>query len=127
MDTPATPVDGTSLPVTTVFSVVPVTDLDRATTWYTRLLGRPADTHPMPTLTEWRLTPDAWLQLFHSPPHAGSTLVNLGVPDLDRALAELGERGLTSDSPQEGAGGTVRFAALRDPDGNRVTVIAGVG
>ncbi|MEW1667775.1 VOC family protein [Streptomyces albidoflavus] len=111
------------LPVTTLLAVAPVTDLPRATTWYTHLLGRPADTHPMPSLAEWQLTPDTWLQLFHSPEHAGSTLINIGVPDLDSALAELAERGLEADTPQEGAGGTVRFAALHDPEGNRVTLI----
>ncbi|MFC7470154.1 VOC family protein [Actinomadura keratinilytica] len=82
---------GAPLPVTTLLAVAPVTDLARATTWYTHLLGRPADTHPMPSLAEWQLTPDTWLQLFHSPEHAGSTLINIGVPDLD--------------TPQEGAAG----------------------
>nr|WP_267770002.1 VOC family protein [Streptomyces albidoflavus] len=115
------------MPVTTLLAVAPVTDLPRATTWYTHLLGRPADTHPMPSLAEWQLTPDTWLQLFHSPEHAGSTLINIGVPDLDSALAELAERGLEADTPQEGAGGTVRFAALHDPEGNRATLIEGRG
>ncbi|MFF8562836.1 VOC family protein [Streptomyces albidoflavus] len=121
----STPAAGPPLPVTTLLAVAPVTDLPRATTWYTHLLGRPADTHPMPSLAEWQLTPDTWLQLFHSPEHAGSTLINIGVPDLDSALAELTERGLEADTPQEGAGGTVRFAALHDPEGNRVTLIEG--
>ncbi|MFD8120023.1 VOC family protein [Streptomyces albidoflavus] len=118
---------GAPLPVTTLLAVAPVTDLPRATTWYTHLLGRPADTHPMPSLTEWQLTPDAWLQLFHSPEHAGSTLINIGVPDLDRALGELAERGLEADAPQEGAGGTVRFAALHPRVGNRVPSMWGTG
>ncbi|PAX86169.1 glyoxalase, partial [Streptomyces albidoflavus] len=30
---------------------------------------------------------------------------------------------LEADVPQEGAGGAVRFAALYDPEGNRVTLI----
>ncbi|MEV5260760.1 VOC family protein [Streptomyces anulatus] len=44
------------------------------------------------------------------------------VPDLDGALAQLKERGLTAGPVQTG-GTRTRFAALEDPDGNRVTLL----
>ncbi|MFC4495783.1 VOC family protein [Streptomyces ovatisporus] len=53
---------------------------------------------------------------------SGSTLLNLAVPDLDEALAELAERGIEAGDVQPGAR-KVRFAAVHDPDGNRVTLI----
>lgn len=108
--------------VARVLMVAPVRDIEAAVTWYERLLGRPADTRPMPSLADWHLTPGGWLQVFEDPQHAGSTLLNLEVPSLDAALEELNNRGLTTDPVQQG-GKNTRIASLRDPDGNRVTLL----
>ncbi|WP_420000530.1 VOC family protein [Streptomyces boninensis] len=97
--------------------------MDTAVTWYEALLGRPADARPMPSLADWHISPTAWVQVFQSPEHAGSTLLNLTVDDLDATLAELASRGIEAGAVQPGGGGTVRFAAVHDPDGNRVTLI----
>ncbi|MFD7296917.1 VOC family protein [Streptomyces sp. NPDC059897] len=105
-----------------VLMVAPVRDIDTAVTWYERLLGRAPDTRPMPSLADWHLTSDGWLQVFVDPERAGSTLLNLEVPDLDEALARLAERGLTAGPVQTG-GVRSRFAAVTDPDGNRVTLL----
>ncbi|MFJ2770976.1 VOC family protein [Streptomyces sp. NPDC087300] len=107
---------------THVLAVAPVRDIEASVAWYERLLGRPADTTPMPGLADWHITPTAWLQVFRSPEHAGSSLVNLVVDDLDKALAELADRGITAGQVQPGSQ-QVRFAAIQDPDGNRVTLI----
>ncbi|SEC86201.1 VOC family protein [Streptomyces melanosporofaciens] len=108
--------------VARVLMVAPVRDIDIAVAWYERLLGRPADTRPMPSLADWHLTEGGWLQVFEDAEHAGSTLLNLEVPDLDRALAELAEHGLTA-GPVRTGGQRTRIAALEDPDGNRVTLL----
>ncbi|MET8032534.1 VOC family protein [Streptomyces sp. NPDC005345] len=108
--------------ITRVLAVAPVSDIERAVAWYERLLGRPADLRPMPGLADWHLTSTGWIQVFQDPEHAGSTLLNLNVDDLDQALADLAARGLTAGTVQPGAQ-TVRFAALHDPDGNRITLI----
>ncbi|MFI5658499.1 VOC family protein [Streptomyces sp. NPDC051684] len=105
-----------------VLMVAPVRDVDAAVTWYERLLGRSPDTRPMPSLADWHLTSGGWLQVFEDPERAGSTLLNLEVPDLDEALASLAERGLTAGPVQTG-GVLARFAAVTDPDGNRVTLL----
>jgi catechol 2,3-dioxygenase-like lactoylglutathione lyase family enzyme len=106
-----------------LLAVAPVRDVEASVPWYERLLGRPADARPMPSLADWHLAPQAWVQVFQSPEHAGSTLLNLTVADLDEALAELATRGLTAGPVQTGGGGSVRFAALHDPDGNRITLL----
>jgi catechol 2,3-dioxygenase-like lactoylglutathione lyase family enzyme len=108
--------------VTHVLAVAPVRDVDTASAWYARLLGRPADARPMPGLADWYLAPGGWLQVFQSPEHAGSTLLNLVVDDLDASLAALADRGIETGPVQPGAE-SVRFAAAHDPDGNRVTLI----
>ncbi|WP_255954815.1 VOC family protein [Streptomyces odontomachi] len=105
-----------------VLAVAPVTDIDTAVSWYERLLGRPADTRPMPGLADWHVSATGWVQVFSSPEHAGSTLLNLVVDDLDQALVDLASRGITAGPVQPG-GESVRFAAVHDPDGNRVTLI----
>ncbi len=102
--------------------VAPVGDIEAAVAWYQRLLGRPADTRPMPSLADWHLTTGGWLQVFQDAERSGSSLLNLEVPDLDDALAQLAERGLAAGPVQTG-GERTRFAALKDPDGNRVALL----
>ncbi|MFD9339754.1 VOC family protein [Streptomyces sp. NPDC060028] len=108
--------------VTRVLAVAPVSDIEQSVAWYERLLARPADRQPMPGLADWHLTPNGWLQVYQDPEHAGSTLINLQVDDLDRALADLAARGLPAGPVQTG-GRISRFAAVHDPDGNRVTLV----
>ncbi|WP_328319299.1 VOC family protein [Streptomyces sp. NBC_00388] len=107
---------------TRVLAVAPVTDIGTSVTWYERLFGRPADTRPMESLADWHVSASGWIQVFVSPEHAGKALLNLAVDDLDAALAELADRGLTAGEVSPG-GQRARFAALHDPDGNRVTLI----
>jgi glyoxylase I family protein len=112
------------MPVTHVLAVVPVTDIDRAQRWYTALFGRPADNNPMPTLVEWQVVPGGWVQVFCDPDRAGRAAVNLAVDDLEADIADLGARGLEAGEIVEANEG-VRLSALRDPDGNTVTLIGG--
>ncbi|KUO20549.1 VOC family protein [Streptomyces dysideae] len=107
---------------THVLAVAPVTDFGPAVAWYQRLMGRPADARPMPGLADWHVSPYGWIQVFEAPEHAGATLLNLVVDDLDKALVELAERGLAAGPVEPGSHG-VRFAAVHDPDGNRITLV----
>ncbi|MFE3518343.1 VOC family protein [Streptomyces sp. NPDC059166] len=107
---------------THVLAVAPVMAIEPAVEWYERLFGRPADARPMDGLADWHVSPHAWLQVFQSPEQAGGTLVNLAVDDLDRTLSELAGRGITAGETLPGSRG-VRFAAVHDPDGNRITLV----
>lgn len=107
-----------------VLAVVAVSDVDRSHRFYSALFGRPADNHPMPSLVEWQIRPDAWLQVFSDAARAGLGLVNFAVDDLDRHLAELRERGLDPAEITEANKG-VRLSTLVDPDGNTITFIGG--
>ncbi|MEU9357215.1 VOC family protein [Streptomyces sp. NPDC048301] len=107
---------------THVLAVAPVMAIEPAVEWYERLFGRPADARPMDGLADWHISPYAWLQVFQSPEQAGGTLVNLAVDDLDRTVSELAGRGITAGETLPGSRG-VRFAAVHDPDGNRITLI----
>jgi catechol 2,3-dioxygenase-like lactoylglutathione lyase family enzyme len=107
---------------THVLAVAPVSDIEPAVAWYERLLGRPADTRPMNGLADWHISPSGWVQVLQSPEHAGASLLNVVVDDLDKALADLAGRGITAGATQPGSQ-NVRFAAVHDPDGNRITLI----
>ncbi|MBQ1095364.1 hypothetical protein KBY55_04450 [Streptomyces sp. b94] len=73
-------------------------------------------------MADWHLTSGGWLQVFEDPDRAGSSRLNLEVPDLDAALAGLVERGLTA-GPVRTGGERTRFAALDDPDGNQISLL----
>ena len=49
-----------------------VRDLGTSVAWYERVLGKPADSRPMPELAEWRFERGGWLQLYRGPERAGS-------------------------------------------------------
>ena len=107
-----------------VLAVVPVTDVERSRRWYETLFGRAADNNPMPNLVEWQVVPGGWVQVFTDDHHAGSTVVNFAVKDLDTHIGELRQRGLEPGEVVEANKG-VRLSALTDPDGNRVWLIGG--
>lgn len=107
-----------------LLAVIPVTDIDAATRWYSEFLGTAPTNNPMPSLVEWRSTSTGWLQVFADADKAGSTAVNLAVEDLDRAVDDLAQRGFAPGEIQDVNKG-VRLSALTDPDGNTITLIGG--
>lgn len=105
-----------------VLAVVPVADLDAASAWYERLLGRPADNRPIDSLAEWQVTDTGWIQVFHDPQRAGSGLLNFAVDDLDERVTDLSGRGL-GPGTIETVNKNVQLYPVTDPDGNTITFI----
>jgi glyoxylase I family protein len=116
--------EGKWMSIEHVLAVVPVRDVGRSRRWYETLFGRPADNNPMPNLMEWQVVPGGWVQAFTDDRHAGSTVVNFAVEDLDSHIDELKQRGLEPGEVVEADKG-VRLSALTDPDGNTVWLIGG--
>lgn len=103
---------------TQVSAEVIVDDHDHAVAWYQRLLGRAPDGRPMDGLAEWRLTDNAWLQVFADPDRAGCSTVTLGVAHIEPVVTALEEadidfRRMSTKRGQE-------LALVNDPDGNGV-------
>ena len=110
------------MPIEHVLAVVPVSDIERADTWYEALFGRPADNRPMPSLLEWQVTGAGWVQVTLDTDRAGSGLLNLAVDDLAATREELATRGVdTAESHPVNKG--VELSATSDPDGNTITLI----
>ncbi|OBB58248.1 glyoxalase [Mycobacterium sp. 852013-51886_SCH5428379] len=107
-----------------LLAVVPVSDIDAARRWYSRLFGRDADNNPMPTLVEWQVVPGGWVQVFHDSERAGSGLLNVAVDDLDAHLEQVRARGVEAGPVTDAAKG-VRLSTLTDPDGNTLRLIGG--
>lgn len=107
-----------------LLAVVPVRDIDVANQWYERLFGRPATNNPMPSLVEWHVVDNGWVQVSVDTDRAGSGLLNLAVDDIDTHVRELAARGLTAGEIQTVTKG-VQLSAITDPDGNTITFIGG--
>ena len=105
-----------------VFSGVPITDLDAARDWYTRLIGRAPDIPVNETEDMWRLTDTAFLYIVHHPVRAGRAVVTMAVADLDASVAEAAGRGVPS-APLEQVGTAGRKAVFTDPDGNEIALV----
>lgn len=105
-----------------VFASIPVSQLDSAVAWYSQLFGRPADIVPSDDEVMWRFADAAGLYVIRDEQRAGRSVVTLCVTDLDRTLAEIGDRGITS-GPVEMIGDSGRKAVITDVDGNSVSFI----
>ncbi len=106
-----------------VLAVVAVSDFDASHRWYEQLLGAPATNVPMQgNLAEWRLTDTGWLQVFHEPERAGTSMANVAVDDLDGHVEAIRQRGIEPGEVVT-ANKDVRLCTLRDPDGNQLTFI----
>jgi predicted enzyme related to lactoylglutathione lyase len=98
---------------------VPVTNLAEAEAWYTKLLGPDAEVmRPFPGITEFKIAPGVWLQLFEPEGEidSGSTLRFL-VDDIAAAQAKLTSVDINSGEAIE-VPGLVTFSEFTDPDGN---------
>ncbi|HWM92427.1 MAG TPA: VOC family protein [Thermoanaerobaculia bacterium] len=97
---------------------VAVKDLSAAVEWYERLLGRPADSRPMPEVAEWKFERGGWLQIYQNVERAGSNTVTLAVSSLDEQVSDLTKCGL--DAGQPIVSEKVKVVMLKDPDGNSI-------
>ena len=110
---------------------LPVTDVDRAKAFYTDQLGFVADVdvQPAPGIRVVQLTPPGsscsiglgpGLAAYEAAPGSVRAL-HLVVDDIEKARAELVDRGVEMGETQD-VGGGVRYAGFSDPDGNSWTL-----
>src|SRR5918912_1756636 len=111
---------------------VPVTDVDRAKEFYVERLGfvEDVDVRPADGVRVVQLTPPGsgcsiglgtGLPAYDEAPPGSVKALHLVVDDIDRARAELVERGVEI-GPVQDVGGGVRYAGFSDPDGNTLTL-----
>jgi predicted enzyme related to lactoylglutathione lyase len=109
--------------ITNSLAGIAVGNLDAAISWYERLLGRAADSRPMPEVAEWSFAKGGWIQLFADGERRGSSSVTLVVDDMDAQLRSLKEKKIPIGPTT--AGEKVKTAIVTDPDGNQIVFAQG--
>ena len=111
---------------------IPVTDIDRAKSFYVEQLGftEDVDVQPAAGVRVVQLTPPGsacsiglgrGLAAYDDRAPGSVKALHLVVTDIDQAREELVEHGVLV-SPVEDVGGGVRYASFSDPDGNTLTL-----
>ena len=110
---------------------IPVTDVDRAKAFYIEQLGfvEDVDVRPVEGIRVVQLTPPGsscsigmgtGLPAYDATPGTVRAL-HLVVDDIEKARAELADRGVEVGAVED-VGGGVRYAGFSDPDGNSWTL-----
>jgi catechol 2,3-dioxygenase-like lactoylglutathione lyase family enzyme len=111
--------------------LIPVTDVDRAKTFYIERLGfvEDVDVQPAPGVRVVQLTPvgsgcsigGTGLPAYDEMAPGTIKGLHLVVADIEPARAELAGRGVEIGAVED-VGGGVKYAWLADPDGNTLTL-----
>jgi predicted enzyme related to lactoylglutathione lyase len=101
-----------------VLASVAVRDLTAAVEWYERVLGRPADSTPMPELAEWKFGRGGWLQVYQLPERAGYGSFTLAVNDIEEEIRKIQALGI--DTSQQSSSKMVKTLMITDIDGNHI-------
>lgn len=97
---------------------VAVKDLRTAVAWYEQLLGRPADSTPMPEVAEWKFERGGWLQVYELSERAGNGSFTLAVSDIEEVVAHARKLGI--DTSNRSSGAMVKTLMITDLDGNHI-------
>ena len=95
-----------------------VRDLGSAVAWYEALIGRVADSNPMPEVAEWKFPRGGWLQVYQLPDRAGSGSCTLAVSDIEEIVARV--KTLSIDASERSSGAQVKTLMIVDRDGNHI-------
>lgn len=97
---------------------IAVANLDDAVAWYTGLIGRAPDSHPMSEVYEYRMAKGGWIQIFADAERCGKSSLTLTVDSVDDVIAALESRGIEAGEPTRSD--YVDTTTVFDPDGNRI-------
>ena len=105
------------MPIINALASVAVKDIKAAAEWYAKVIGRPADSTPMPELAEWKFPGGGWLQVYALPERAGSCSCTLSTSSIDAEAARLEKVGVSTGAQ---IGEQVKVFMIKDPDGNSI-------
>lgn len=97
---------------------VPVPNLAEAEAWYANLLGPDVEfVRPVPGVTEYKVAPGVWLQLYEAQDQAAKSVVRFMVDDIAAVQQAHAAVGIASGEAIE-VPGVVTFSEFTDPFGN---------
>ena len=112
--------------VTDVFVSIGVTDHKAGCAWWSQLIGREPDRHPMPSCCEWDLVGGVLFQVLDNPKEGAVDIVSWRVNDLDSEITRLREIGLDIAEPEAVPGfDTLQIVTFVDPYGNTINLLGG--
>ena len=103
--------------ITNALASVAVKDIKTAVQWYEKIIGRPADSRPMPDLAEWKFSSGGWLQVYALPERAGACSCTLAISNIEVEAARLEKLGIATGARM---GDQVKVFMVKDPDGNSI-------
>jgi catechol 2,3-dioxygenase-like lactoylglutathione lyase family enzyme len=107
-----------------LFAGMPVSDLERAKEWYSRLLGAEPSFLPNDEEAVWTLEDQRHVYVVHDEQRAGGGHLTLFVTDLEERTHAISERGI-EPTTDETYGNGVRKVEYHDPDGNQLGIGGG--
>jgi hypothetical protein len=107
-----------AMPITNALASLAVNRLSSSAPWYAKLLSRPADATPMPTVAEWKFERGGWLQVYELQDRAGQGSVTLAVSCIDDQIDHLRKMGIDAGQPM--VSGKMKVVMIKDPDGNSI-------
>lgn len=102
-----------------LFAGVPVSDFQRALTWYERLLGAPPAFFPNDVEAVWILAAHRWLYIIVDADKAGGAIQTIICDGLEELIEDIASRGIIFSKEERPAEG-VRKVMYFDPDGNEI-------
>lgn len=103
--------------ITNALASVAVKDIKTAVQWYEKVIGRPADSRPMPDPAEWKFSSGGWLQVYAFPERAGACSCTLAISNIDVEAVRLEKLGIATGAR---IGDQVKVFMVEDPDGNHI-------
>ena len=103
--------------ITNALASLAVSDLERSSLWYQRILG--PGHRPMPEVVEWQLQGGGGLQVYAGPERAGRGSCTLIVSDIDEIAQQLRDSELVGN-PEVNRDDRVDTIMIKDPDGNSI-------
>ena len=107
-----------------LFAGMPVSDLERAKDFYTRLLGQEPSFLPNDQEAVWTLGDEKHVYVVEDRQRAGGGHVTLFVDDLEHRAKHAAERGIEPTTDETYDNG-VRKLEYHDPDGNQFGIGGG--
>lgn len=102
-----------------LFAGIPVSDYQRARTWYEQLLGSPPAFLPNEREAVWELAEHRYLYIEVRPERAGHAMHTVFVDNLDSWVEDICHREIRPTTEETYENG-VRKVIYRDADGNEV-------
>lgn len=105
-----------------LFAGIPVSNYDLSLAWYQRLLGCEPSFLPNKREAVWQLAEHLFIYIIVVPQHAGHSIQNVMVSELESVVSQIAVRGIEF-SKEERPESNTRKVMYYDPDGNEIGLI----